>query len=82
MLSHDNSEQRVERVRVRLEGSTWSAPFGLDHVRYYMARFGAWALAMRSQPLVAISERRNAGSVAAGSDKSNTSSSITGHAVA
>ncbi|CAM9268648.1 unnamed protein product, partial [Laminaria digitata] len=30
MLSHDNSEQRVERVRVRLEGSTWSAPFGLD----------------------------------------------------
>lgn len=37
MLSHDNSEQRVERVRVRLEGSTWSVPFGLDQVG--IARF-------------------------------------------
>lgn len=41
MLSHDNSEQRVERVRVRLEGSTWSVPFGLDQVSHVLARVSA-----------------------------------------
>lgn len=38
MLSHDNTEQRVERVRVCLQGSTWSVPFGLDEVSYVLAR--------------------------------------------
>ena len=38
MLSHDNTEQRVERVRVRLQGSSWSVPFGLDEVSYVLAR--------------------------------------------
>lgn len=34
MLSYTIPEQQQhKRVRVRLEGSTWSAPFGLDEVR-------------------------------------------------
>lgn len=36
MLSYTVPEQQQHRrVRVRLEGSTWSSPFGLDEVEAY-----------------------------------------------
>lgn len=34
MLSHTNPAKKRGRLRVRVEGSTWSAPFGLDQVKY------------------------------------------------
>lgn len=63
MLSHDISEQRVERVRVRLAGSTWSVPFGLDQVSHVLARVSAGD--SLSNHWWRFSELRNAGRVRA-----------------